>query len=92
MTRRCPSVWPGPAAPTHGTTHMFDFIGKHKRAVQIVLALAVCMPELRSMDKPDFEKLLPIVLTQYVPTGVVGFLFVFCRWRNNLKKPAHFHA
>jgi Na+/proline symporter len=39
-----------------------------------VLALAFCMPELRSMDKPDFEKLLPIVLTQYVPTGVVGFL------------------
>ena len=39
-----------------------------------VLALAFCMPDLRSMDKPDFEKLLPIVLTQYVPTGVVGFL------------------
>jgi Na+/proline symporter len=39
-----------------------------------VLALAFCMPELRAMDKPDFEKLLPIVLTQYVPTGVVGFL------------------
>jgi len=39
-----------------------------------VLALAFCMPELHSMDKPDFEKLLPIVLTQYVPTGVVGFL------------------
>jgi SSS family solute:Na+ symporter len=39
-----------------------------------VLALAFCMPELRSMDKPDFEKLLPIVLTQHVPAGVVGFL------------------
>jgi SSS family solute:Na+ symporter len=39
-----------------------------------LLALAFCMPELRAMDKPDFEKLLPIVLTQYVPAGVVGFL------------------
>ena len=37
-----------------------------------VLALAFCMPQLRAMDKPDFEKLLPIVLTQYVPAGVVG--------------------
>ena len=26
------------------------------------------------MDKPDFEKLLPIVLSQYIPAGVVGFL------------------
>lgn len=39
-----------------------------------VLALAFCMADLQAMDKPDFEKLLPIVLTQYVPTGVVGFL------------------
>ena len=28
-----------------------------------VLALAFCMPDLRAMDKPDFEKLLPIVLS-----------------------------
>lgn len=39
-----------------------------------ILALAFCMTDLRAMDKPDFEKLLPIVLTQHVPTGVVGFL------------------
>jgi len=39
-----------------------------------VLALAFCMTDLRSMEKPDFEKLLPIVLTQHVPVGVVGFL------------------
>ena len=39
-----------------------------------ILALAFCMPELRAMDKPDFEKLLPIVLTEHVPTGVVGLL------------------
>ncbi|MGN6554398.1 MAG: sodium:solute symporter family protein [Verrucomicrobiota bacterium] len=38
------------------------------------LALAFCMTDLKSMDKPDFEKILPIVLTQYVPSGVVGFL------------------
>jgi Na+/proline symporter len=39
-----------------------------------VLALAFCMTELKGMDRPDFEKILPIVLTQYVPAGVVGFL------------------
>jgi Na+/proline symporter len=39
-----------------------------------LLALAFCMPELRAMDKPDFEKILPLVLSQYVPAGVVGFL------------------
>jgi solute:Na+ symporter, SSS family len=38
-----------------------------------VLALAFCMPELRSQGTPDFEKILPSVL-QYIPTGVVGFL------------------
>lgn len=39
-----------------------------------VLALAFCMTDLKSMDKPDFEKLLPIVLSQHVPQGIVGFL------------------
>lgn len=39
-----------------------------------VIAIAFCMGDLHSMDKPDFEKLLPIVLTQHVPAGVVGFL------------------
>jgi Na+/proline symporter len=39
-----------------------------------VLALAFCMPELQSQAKPDFEKILPLVLSQQVPTGVVGFL------------------
>jgi solute:Na+ symporter, SSS family len=39
-----------------------------------ILALAFCLPELRGMDKPDFEKVMPIVLSQYVPVGVVGFL------------------
>jgi Na+/proline symporter len=40
-----------------------------------VMALAFCMPELRAMDKPNFEEILPIVLFgQYLPVGVVGFL------------------
>jgi len=39
-----------------------------------ILALAFCLPALRAMDKPDLEKILPIVLSEYVPTGVVGFL------------------
>lgn len=39
-----------------------------------VLALAFCLPQLRAMDKPDFEKLLPIVVSQYVPVGLVGLL------------------
>jgi Na+/proline symporter len=39
-----------------------------------VLALAFCMPQLQSQGKPDFEKILPLVLSEQVPTGVVGFL------------------
>jgi len=39
-----------------------------------VLALAFCMPDLKGMEKPDFEKLLPIVLTQHLPQGVAGLL------------------
>ncbi len=39
-----------------------------------VLGIAFCMPQLRAMEKPDFEALLPIVLTNHIPTGVVGFL------------------
>jgi solute:Na+ symporter, SSS family len=39
-----------------------------------VLALAFCMNELRGMDKPDFEQIMPIVLRDYVPVGVLGFL------------------
>ena len=39
-----------------------------------VIALAFCLPELQHMPTPDFEKLLPIVLTERIPTGVIGFL------------------
>jgi len=39
-----------------------------------VLALAFTMPQLQSMEKPDFEKILPLVLSEHVPTGVLGFL------------------
>ena len=39
-----------------------------------VLALAFCMTDLRSMDKPDFELLLPTVLRDYIPVGILGLL------------------
>jgi SSS family solute:Na+ symporter len=39
-----------------------------------VLALAFCMPVFRAQGNPDFEKILPLVLTGQVPTGVLGFL------------------
>jgi len=38
------------------------------------LALAFCMPIFRAQGNPDFEKILPVVLTGQVPTGVLGFL------------------
>jgi solute:Na+ symporter, SSS family len=39
-----------------------------------LMALKFCTPELRAMEKPDLERLLPIVLFNYMPAGVVGFL------------------
>lgn len=39
-----------------------------------ILALAFYMTDLRAMSEPNFEKILPIVLSKYVPVGVVGFL------------------
>jgi SSS family solute:Na+ symporter len=40
-----------------------------------LLALAFCMPDLRAMPSPDFEKILPIVLTKSaLPVGIVGLL------------------
>ena len=39
-----------------------------------VLALAFCMPVLKAQGNPDFEKILPLVLSGQVPTGVLGFL------------------
>ena len=40
-----------------------------------VLALAFTMPDLQAMAKPDFEKVLPLVLSErLVPAGVLGFL------------------
>ena len=38
------------------------------------LRAGLCLPELRAMEKPDFERLLPIVLTKSVPAGVVGLM------------------
>jgi Na+/proline symporter len=40
----------------------------------VVLALGFCMPELRSMATPDFEKILPMVLSNYVPVGLMGLM------------------
>jgi len=40
-----------------------------------VLAIAYSMPQVREMTKQsDYESLLPIVLSQHVPSGVVGLL------------------
>ncbi len=39
-----------------------------------VLALAFTMPQLQAQGTPDFEKILPLVLSEHVPTGVLGFL------------------
>jgi len=41
-----------------------------------VLALAFTTPELQRMPPPDFEKILPLVLSdKLVPVGVLGFLW-----------------
>jgi Na+/proline symporter len=66
---------PRQAALMSGMVNVVLFFPRYLMIAGItVLALAFCMPQLQAMDKPDFEKLLPIVLTQYVPVGVVGFL------------------
>jgi Na+/proline symporter len=66
---------PREAAMMSGMVNVVLFFPRYFMIAGItVLALAFCMPQLQAMDKPDFEKLLPIVLSQYVPVGVVGFL------------------
>jgi Na+/proline symporter len=39
-----------------------------------VMAIKFCTPELKAMAKPDLETLLPVVLFNYMPHGVVGLL------------------
>ena len=39
-----------------------------------VLAIAFSMEEMRTLKADQFEELLPIVLSQHIPTGVVGLL------------------
>jgi Na+/proline symporter len=39
-----------------------------------VMALKYCTPALKAMEKPDLESILPVVLFNYMPHGVVGFL------------------
>jgi Na+/proline symporter len=66
---------PREAALMSGMVNVVLFFPRYLMIAGItVLALAFCMPQLRAMDTPDFEKLLPIVLREYVPVGVVGFL------------------
>ena len=47
---------------------LHDDHGHHRSRARVLL------PELRAMEKPDFERLLPMVLTRDVPPGVVGLL------------------
>ncbi|MGP8198097.1 MAG: sodium:solute symporter family protein [Limisphaerales bacterium] len=75
MQRILATRTPREAALMSGMVNVVLFFPRYLMIAGItVLALAFCMPQLQAMDKPDFEKLLPIVLTQYVPVGVVGFL------------------
>lgn len=39
-----------------------------------VMALVFTLPQLSTMAKPDFEEVLPLVLYQQIPSGVLGFL------------------
>ena len=39
-----------------------------------VMALKFCSPQLKAMDNPDLEGIMPVVLFNYMPRGVVGFL------------------
>jgi solute:Na+ symporter, SSS family len=39
-----------------------------------VMAIKFCTPELKAMATPDLETLLPVVLFNYMPHGVVGLL------------------
>ena len=54
--------------PRHEVPELRDVHG------DLVLALGFCMPELRSMATPDFEKILPMVLSRYVPVGLLGIV------------------
>ena len=75
MQRILATRHPREAALMSGMVNVVLFFPRYLMIAGItMLALAFCMPQLQAMDKPDFEKLLPIVLTQYVPVGVVGFL------------------
>lgn len=75
MQRILATRHPREAALMSGMVNVVLFFPRYLMIAGITaLALAFCMPQLHAMDKPDFEKLLPIVLTQYVPVGVVGFL------------------
>lgn len=66
---------PREAGMMNGLVNMVLYFPRYLMIAGItVLALAFCMTELRGMDKPDFEQIMPIVLRDYVPVGVLGFL------------------
>ena len=75
MQRILATRTPRDAALMSGMVNVVLYIPRYLMVAGLTaIALAFCMPDLRAMVKPDFEKLLPIVLSQHVPAGVVGFL------------------
>jgi Na+/proline symporter len=66
---------PREAALMNGMVNVVLYFPRYLMITGItVLALGFCLPELRGMATPDFEQILPTVLRDYVPVGVVGFL------------------
>ena len=67
---------PREAALMNGMVNVALYFPRYMMITGItILGLAFCMNELQSMQEPgDLEKLLPIVLTRYVPQGIVGLL------------------
>ena len=66
---------PREASLMNGTVNLALYFPRYLMITGItILALAFCMTDLRAMAKPDFELILPIVLRDYIPTGVIGLL------------------
>lgn len=67
---------PREASLMSGFVSLVLFIPRYMMvAGMAVLALAYFMPELQAMgNKPDFEMILPFVLRNFVPAGLLGLL------------------
>ena len=67
---------PREASLMNGMVNVVLYLPRYMMITGItVLALAFCMPQVREMtEKSEYAKLLPLVLSQHVPTGVVGLL------------------